>query len=148
MKLNLPTYACRIREENGKRNIFDSCRKKWVPLTPEEWVRQHFIHFLIEEKNFPKSLIAVEFALKINRQDFRSDIVLFNNSGKPVVAVECKAPHIKISQQTFDQIARYNMQLNVNYLIVTNGINHYCCHIEPETNNYTFLPQIPNYKDL
>ena len=148
MDLNLPYFSFRIKEHNGKKLIFDSFRRRWVMLTPEEWVRQNFARYLIEIKHFPASLVAIERSLRINQHDFRSDIVLFAKTGVPLVAVECKAQEVKISQDVFDQIARYNMELRVNYLIVTNGMNHYCCRFNPDILTYTFLPEIPDYLEL
>ena len=146
MVLNLPQYSFRLREKLGKKLIFDSFRRQWVSLTPEEWVRQNFARYLTEEKHFPASLVAIERSLKINQRDFRTDIVLFSKSGNPLIVVECKAPEVKISQQVFDQIARYNLDLRVSYLIVTNGLEHYCCRFDQELLTYTFLPEIPDYK--
>jgi len=148
MELNLPYYSFRIKEHNGKKLIFDSFRRRWVMLTPEEWVRQNFARYLTEIKHFPASLVAIERSLRINQHDFRSDIVLFAKTGIPLVVVECKAPEVKISQDVFDQIARYNMELRVNYLIVTNGMNHYCCRFDPDQLTYTFLTEIPDYPEL
>jgi len=146
MVLNLPQYSFRIREKLGKKHIFDSFRRQWVSLTPEEWVRQNFVRYLTEEKHFPASLVAIERSLRINQRDFRTDIVLFSKSGNPLIVVECKSPEVKISQQVFDQIARYNLDLRVSYLIVTNGLEHYCCRFDQELLTYTFLPEIPDYK--
>lgn len=148
MVLNLPQYSFRIKERPGKKQIFDGFRRKWVALTPEEWVRQNFVHYLTEEKHFPASLVAVERTLRINQRDFRSDVVLFSKTGNPLVVVECKAPEVKISQQVFDQIARYNLDLRVSYLIVTNGLTHYCCRFDQQQLSYTFLPEIPDYKEI
>ena len=148
MELNLPYSSFRIKEHNRKKLIFDSFRRRWVMLTPEEWVRQNFARYLTEIKHFPASLVAIERSLRINQHDFRSDIVLFAKTGIPLVVVECKAPEVKISQDVFDQIARYNMELRVNYLIVTNGMNHYCCRFDPDQLTYTFLPEIPDYLEM
>ena len=148
MLLNLPQYTFRIRENSGKKLIFDSFRRRWVALYPEEWVRQNFVRYLTEEKHFPASLVAIERSLRINQHDFRTDAVLFSKSGNPLVVVEFKAPEIKISQQVFDQIARYNLDLRVSYLIVTNGLMHYCCRFDQQQLTYTFLPEIPDYKDI
>ena len=114
-------------------------------LTPEEWVRQHFVQFLIEEKKYPVSLIALEKQLVVNNLKKRTDIVIYNKQGVPDIIVECKAPHIKISQDTFDQIARYNLKLKAKYLIVTNGIEHYFCRMDFENETYIFLNDIPKY---
>ena len=119
--LNLPAYQYKIKTDGQRKQIFDRIRKKYVALTPEEWVRQHFINFLIEQKKYPESLMMVEMKLKYNRQQKRGDIVIYNNLGKPCVIVECKSPEIKITQDVFDQAARYNMTLKVEYLLVTNG---------------------------
>jgi type I site-specific restriction endonuclease len=143
--LNLPNYSFKIKSELQRNLIFDSIRKKYVKLTPEEWVRQNFIQYLIREKNFPPGLMAVEMGVNINKLPQRSDIVLFNAQGNPLVIVECKAARIKINQATFDQVARYNMKLRVNYLIVTNGLRHYCCQMDYENNSYRFLPEVPDY---
>jgi len=148
MLLNLPQYTFRTSEKQGKKIIFDGFRGRWVALTPEEWVRQNFARYLTEVKHFPASLIAIERSLRINQRDFRTDIVLFSKSGMPLVVVECKAPEVKITQQVFDQIARYNLDLRVSYLIVTNGLMHYCCKFEQEQLSYTFLPEIPDYREL
>jgi type I site-specific restriction endonuclease len=148
MLLNLPQYSFRIREKPGKKEIFDSFRRRWVILTPEEWVRQNFVRYLTEEKHFPTNLVAIERSLRMNHRDFRTDAVLFSKSGNPLAVVECKAPEVKISQQVFDQIVRYNLDLRVCYLIVTNGLTHYCCKFNQNELSYTFLPEIPDYKDI
>ncbi len=145
-KLNLPEYTFRYRELNNKTEIFDVVRKKFVALAPEEWVRQNFLHFLINEKNVPVSLIAVEQALKVYKRKKRSDIIIYRNTGEPLAVVECKAPEVKISQDAFDQIVRYNMTLKVSCLIVTNGIQHYCCMIDYNDLSYKFLDDIPSYE--
>jgi len=148
MLLNLPQYSFRIRETSGKKSIFDGFRRRWVALTSEEWVRQNFARYLTDDKHFPASLVAVERSLRINQHDFRTDIVLFSKLGNPLVVVECKAPEVKISQQVFDQIARYNLDLRVSYLIVTNGLVHYCCRFDQSELSYTFLPEIPDYQEI
>lgn len=148
MILNLPQYSFRIKDKLDKKLIFDGFRKRWVALTPEEWVRQNFVRYLTEEKHYPASLVAIERSLRMNQRDFRTDIVLFSKSGNPLIVVECKAPEVKISQQVFDQIARYNLDLRVSYLIVTNGLTHYCCRFDQEQLSYTFLPEIPDYLEL
>jgi len=144
-KLNLPSYPFRIKKENGKDVIFDELRKKYVRLTPEEWVRQNFIRFLINEKKYPVSLMAVEAAVNVNKNMLRADLVIFGKNGQPVMAVEFKAPSVKISQDTFNQIVRYNMNLRVNYLIVSNGLSHFCCKIDYPANSYQFLQEIPDF---
>lgn len=146
--LKLPTYLFRIKVKEGKKLIFDSWRRKWVSLTPEEWVRQNFARYLTEEKHFPTSRLGVEYPLNLNQQNFRADIVFFGRNGGAEMIVECKAPEVKISQQVFDQIVRYNMKLKVKYLIVTNGLTHYCCIIDKENLTYSFLEDIPDYREL
>ena len=146
--LNLPAHDFKLKHEGKKTQIFDSIRKKFVTLTPEEWVRQHFIQYLISEKKVPASLIAVEMGLKYIELNKRSDIVIYNKEGNPVLLVECKAPDVKITQDTFDQIARYNMTLKVKYLALTNGISHYYCLIDRDNNSYSFLLDLPVYSSL
>ena len=144
-KLNLPEYSFRIKTVDGKTHIFDSFRKKFVRLTPEEWVRQNFVQFMVTAKNYPGSLIAIEAGVKVNDNPQRADLVVFDRSGNPLIVAEFKAPEVKITQQTFDQIMRYNMQLKVPYLIVSNGMEHYCCHIQYSSNTYVFLSEIPDF---
>ena len=147
-KLNLPEYDFIYKTIDSEIHIFDIIRKKNVMLTPEEWVRQNFLMFLINAKQFPKSLIAVEKSIKYNTLTKRFDILIHDNYGKPLIIVECKAPHIDITQDVFDQIARYNMVLKVEHLIVTNGLKHFYCQINYENNSCIFIPEIPNYKDI
>ncbi|HCY40989.1 MAG TPA: restriction endonuclease subunit R [Prolixibacteraceae bacterium] len=147
-KLNLPEYSFRIKVAEGKSSIFDSLRKKFVRLTPEEWVRQNFIQFLIVEKKFPVSLIVVEAGVKVNNNPQRADMIVFDRSGIPALVAEFKAPEVKISQQTFDQIVRYNMQLKVKFLIVSNGLDHFCCSINYADNSYAFIPEIPEFTSI
>lgn len=144
--LEFPTYSFRFKNSENKVAIFDEIRKKFIIITPEEWVRQHVVQFLLQEKKYPKSLINVEKLLKINDLNKRYDIVVFNPDGSILILVECKAPEIKISQHTFDQIARYNMTLKAEYLMVTNGLNHYFCKMDYEKEKYDFLPELPDYK--
>jgi len=144
-ELNLPTYKFRIKSNENKYFIFDIIRKKYVVLTPEEWVRQHYVHYLIEEKKYPISLISIEKKLTINQLTKRTDILIFNAEGNPDIIVECKAPTIKITQETFDQIARYNLKLNANYLILTNGLEHFNCIMDFKNEQYVFLESIPDY---
>ncbi|WP_372793522.1 type I restriction enzyme HsdR N-terminal domain-containing protein [Lutibacter sp.] len=144
-QLNLPTYKFRIKSTKNKYVIFDIIRKKYVSLTPEEWVRQHLIHYLIEEKKYPLSLIGIEKKLTVNKLTKRTDILIFNTKGLPHIIVECKAPSVNITQNAFDQIASYNLKLNANYLMVTNGINHYYCKMDFENEKYIFLQNIPDY---
>lgn len=144
--LNLPTYPFKIKSSENKYFIFDIVRKKYVMLTPEEWVRQHFIHYLISAKNYPISLIAVEKKVTVNKLTKRTDILVFNTKGNPHIIVECKAPSIKISQATFDQIARYNLKLEANYLIVTNGLTHFYSFMDLKNETYVFMENIPEYE--
>ena len=148
LALNLPSFAVKMQQRNGKSLIFDPLRKKYVALTPEEWVRQHFTHFLTDHKGYPKGLLANEIQLDLNGTKKRCDTVLFNKDLSARMIVEYKAPHIAITQAVFDQITRYNMVLKVDYLIVSNGINHYCCKIDYQSMSYSFLPDIPSYTDL
>lgn len=143
--LNFPKFDYRFKSTENKVSIFDIIRKKFVILQPEEWVRQHCVHYLITQRNYPKSLINVEKELTINGLKKRYDIVVFNPDGSIFLMVECKAPKISINQATFDQIARYNLKINAVYLMVTNGINHYYCQMDFEKEQYTFLQDIPSY---
>ena len=145
-ELNFPKFKYRFKSTENKVSIFDVIRKKFIILQPEEWVRQHCVHYLINEKNFPKSLINVEKVLTINGLKKRYDIVVFNSNGSIHLIVECKAPSITINQSSFDQISRYNLALNASYLMVTNGLNHYYCQMDHEVERFSFLKDIPNYK--
>ncbi len=147
-KLNLPKQVFRFKEEKEKTYIFDDFRKKYVVLTPEEWVRQNFLMYLVNEKNYPPSLIAVEAGLKLFKTLKRTDIVVYNKQGDPLLIIECKSPEVGINEKVFDQIVRYNMALQVNYLVVTNGMDHYCCQLDYEKQTYNFLKSIPNYTDI
>lgn len=146
--LNLPTYSFKIKSDLQRKLIFDSIRKKYVVLTPEEWVRQNFIRFLVEEKGYPASLIAIEKKVDVNLLPQRSDIVLYNNKANPVMIVECKAAKIKITQDVFNQIARYNIKLKVPFLVVTNGLRHFCCFMDYEKKSFQFLEEIPDYQNI
>ncbi|WP_369753729.1 type I restriction enzyme HsdR N-terminal domain-containing protein [Flavobacterium sp. WC2409] len=145
-KLNFQLYNFRFKNSENKVSIFDEIRKKFIILTPEEWVRQHVVQFLLEEKKYPKSLINVEKVLKVNGLRKRYDVVVFNTDGSIFILIECKAPEIKIAQITFDQIARYNMTMKAEYLMVTNGLNHYFCQMDFENEKYQFLAELPMYK--
>ncbi|MGM0634935.1 MAG: type I restriction enzyme HsdR N-terminal domain-containing protein [Bacteroidota bacterium] len=144
-KLNFPTYSFRFKNKENKIAVFSILRKKFLTLTPEEWVRQHCIHYLIEEKNYPKSLLNEEKQVLVNGISKRYDIVGYKKSGEIRLIVECKAPSIRIKQNTFDQIAQYNMQLKADYLMLTNGINHYFCQMDWKNQNYSFLRELPQY---
>ena len=144
-QLNFKKYNFRFKNKENSLFIFDIIRKKFVRLHPEEWVRQHCIHFLINQKKIPKSLINVEKQLIVNQLKKRYDIVVFNKIGGIDLVVECKAPEVQICQDTFDQIARYNMALNATYLMVTNGLNHYYCTVNIAQKKYDFLAELPTY---
>jgi Type I restriction enzyme R protein N terminus (HSDR_N) len=144
--LNFPKFSFRFKNNENKPFIFDEIRKKFVALQPEEWVRQHCVQYLIVEKKYPKSLVNVEKELKINGLKKRYDIVIFKSNGNIRLIVECKAPKITINQNTFDQVARYNLALNAEYLMVTNGLNHYYCTMDFKDQRYQFLKDIPDYK--
>ncbi len=145
LKLNFPTYTFRFKNNENKVSIFDEIRKKFIILTPEEWVRQHVVHYLINEKKYPKSLINVEKVLTVNGLRKRYDVVVFNPDGSIHILVECKAPEVKISQATFDQIARYNMTMKARFLNVTNGLSHFYCQMDFENEKYQFLQSLPDY---
>ena len=145
-KLNFQLYNFRFKNSENKVSIFDAIRKKFIVLTPEEWVRQHVVQFLLEEKKYPHSLINVEKVLKVNGLRKRYDVVVYNQDGSIFLLIECKAPEIKIAQATFDQIARYNMTMRASFLMVTNGLNHYFCQMDFENEKYHFLEELPNYK--
>ena len=144
-KLNFPTYSFRFKNSENKVSIFDEIRKKFILLTPEEWVRQHVVQFLLQDKKYPKSYINVEKLIKINELSKRYDGVVFQPNGEIFLLIECKAPEVPISQQTFDQIARYNLVLKAKYLMVTNGLNHYFCRMDFENEKYVFLKELPEY---
>ncbi len=143
--LNLPQVKFRIKSNENTQLIFDIIRKKYVALTPEEWVRQHVVHYLITVRGYPKSLIAVEKQLTVNTLKKRFDILVFNTKGLPKIIIECKSPSIKITQKAFDQIARYNLKLNAEYLMVTNGLQHYYCTLDIINERYVFLKKLPDY---
>ena len=145
VQLNLPKYSFKIKNRENKFYIFDIIRKKYVVLTPEEWVRQHFVHYLITDKKYPKSIIAIEKQLKYNGLIKRTDILVFDKRGRPDIIVECKSPNIKISQNAFDQIARYNLNLNANFLVVTNGLQHFYCKLDHQNEQYVFLDDLTQY---
>ena len=146
--LNLPTYEAKISEENGKLRIFDPLRKCNVALTPEEWVRQHFVNYLVNHKGYPTTLTANEVALKLNDTSRRCDTVVYDKQLQPRVIVEYKAPTVKITKEVFAQISRYNLVLKVDYLIISNGLQHYCCKMDYEKSTFSFLNDIPTYSTL
>ena len=142
-KLNLPKVFLKTKLVRGTIQVFDVVRKKYFKLTAEEWVRQHFIHYLKNNKNYPLGLMGVEKMVIYNDLKIRADIILYNTQGIPYMIVECKAPNINITQDTFDQISRYNIKLKVRYLVVTNGRKHFCCAMDYKSNIITFLDEIP-----
>ena len=146
--LELPPYAFKISDKNGQLTLFDEIRKKHIVITPEEWVRQHFVQYLINQKKYPKTLIKLEGGHKLHGMAKRTDIVVFNSDGKKILLVECKAPSVDIDQKTFDQVARYNMVHSVSLLAVTNGLQHYFCRIDFEKRDYIFIEELPDYNDL
>ena len=148
IRLNLPEYEINVVERDGKRMIFDFLRRKYVALTPEEWVRQHFTHFLVSQKGYPKTLLANEAQLQIGDKQLRCDTVLYNKEMQPLMIVEYKAPQIQLQQKTFDQIAAYNLLLHADFLVVSNGLQHYCCQMVYEQRTYRFLTEIPDYSTL
>ena len=143
--LNFKKYSFRFKSSEKNTYIFDSIRKKFVVLQPEEWVRQHVVHFLTEDKKYPKSIINVEKQITVNSLKKRFDIVVFNSDGSIKILVECKSPSVSINQATFDQIAQYNIKLHAEYLMVTNCLMHYYCKIDAKKENYTFLREIPDF---
>ena len=146
--LNLPPTELKMQQKEGATYVFDVLRRRYIRLTPEEWVRQHFVHFLIERKGYPEGLLANEVSLTLNTTTKRCDTVLYDREARPQMIVEYKAPHITLSQKVFDQISRYNIALRVPYLIVSNGLQHYCCRIDYELGTYAFLREIPAYGEL
>lgn len=147
-ELNLPPYEVKVREANGQRQIFDILRRKYVALTPEEWVRQHFVHLLTEHLGYPTALLANEVPLQVGDKRVRADSVLYSPTLQPQMIVEYKAPTVAITQKVFDQITVYNLLLHVDYLIVSNGLQTYCCKMDYEHQTYVFLENIPPYQSL
>lgn len=147
-RLNLPLFEIKLRGTKAQPQIFDILRKKYIALTPEEWVRQHFVHFLVEHKGYPAALMANEIQLKVGEKTLRADSVLYSRDLKPRMIIEYKAPHIPITQKVFDQISIYNMLLHVDYLVVSNGLQHYICKMDYNDKKYLFLEDIPDYKEL
>lgn len=143
VKLNLPEYTFRTKIEREKTMIFDGIRKKFVVLTPEEWVRQNFIRYLNVEKAYPENLMAVEKQILVNGKQRRFDLLIYNRSGQPLLIAEFKAPGVKVTQEAFDQVVRYNMALHVQHVVVSNGLQHFACEIDYLNNTYSFLKEIP-----
>ena len=147
--LNLPPYEANIKRISGAVKILDILRHKFVALTPEEWVRQHFTHYLIAHKGYPPELMANEVAVSLNGMSRRCDTVVYSREGlKPLMIIEYKRPDVEITQKVFNQICRYNMVLEVEYLVVSNGLKHYCCQVDIKKGGYTFLEDIPDHPNL
>jgi len=147
-QLNLPAFDIKVKKIGDKPVVFDSLRRKYVALTPEEWVRQHFVNYLVTDRRYPASLIANEACIQLNGQNKRCDSVVYNNQLHPLVIVEYKSPDVKITQEVFNQIVCYNIVLKVKYLIVSNGLNHYCCKMDYETQTFEYLQDIPLFTEL
>jgi len=147
-RLNLPDYPMQIRRRNEQVQIFDILRKRFIALSPEEWVRQHMIHFLVQHQGYAAGRIACEYTLRINGMNKRADIVVFNKSGSPVLLVECKAPEIVLNQHVFDQAARYNLQLNLPYLVITNGLQLKAAHLNASQKQVNPLQKLPTQEEL
>lgn len=148
-RLNFPTYNFTItKDKEGRLFIFDTLRKRKLLLTPEEWVRQHVLRYLTEEKQYPPGLISAESGLKVNRLNRRYDALVYNRNGEPVLLIECKAPGVRIDQKVFDQIVAYNQSVHAPYLYVTNGLKHFCCRLDARGKKYLFLEEIPAFNHL
>lgn len=145
--LAFPSYPFEVKRDSGQELIWDGLRKKWLVLTPEEWVRQHLVEFLVQERAFPRGRTMLEYRFKINKMDRRADLVVFDDLGTPVFMAECKRPTVALDQKTLDQVARYNITLGVPYLLITNGLQHYCLEIK-RNNQAIWLNDIPKFEDL
>lgn len=148
IRLNLPTYDIKLRDAGGRLEVLDPLRRRWVALTPEEWVRQHFVHWLTADLGYPAALMANEVRLSIGQKELRADSVLYSREITPRMIIEYKAPHIAITQRVFDQIAAYNIKLQADYLVASNGLTHYCCKRVNEGKKYLFIDHIPRYEEL
>ncbi|MFV0310018.1 MAG: type I restriction enzyme HsdR N-terminal domain-containing protein [Dysgonomonas sp.] len=148
LDLNLPPFNINVKKTDGRLSVFDRLRRKFVTLTPEEWVRQHFINYLITEKGYPQALMANEIQINLNNQKRRCDSIVYDKTISPLVIVEYKSPDVEITQAVFDQIVRYNIVLKVKYLIVSNGLSHYCCRMDYSTQTFEYLADIPTYTEL
>lgn len=147
-KLNLPRFEIRVERHAGRLTIYDILRRRHVALTPEEWVRQHFIHFLIDHKGYPKGLLANEVELHCGEKSLRCDSLLYDREMRPRMIIEYKAPSVVITPKVFQQIATYNFLLHVDYLVVSNGLNHYCVKMDYDNQNFLYLEEIPSYENL
>ena len=146
--LNLPKTELKVTTKAGKPHVFDFLRRKYVTLTPEEWVRQQFVHFLVDSKGYPAECIGNEVSIRLGSMRKRCDTVVYGREAEPLMIVEYKSPGVEITQQVFDQISRYNIRLRVKWLIVSNGLQHYCCHIDYANGTYRFVEDIPSYTDI
>ena len=147
-ELHLPPFDVKVRGKKEKPEIFDFLRKRYVALTPEEWVRQHFVHWLVEGKGYPKGLVGNEVALACGEKKLRCDSIVYNKEGSPLMIIEYKAPTVSLTQRVFHQISAYNLLLHVDYLVVSNGLQHYCCRMDYEAQTFHFLQEIPDYDKL
>lgn len=147
-KLNLPEVELRLKHESQTNYVFDPIRKKWLVLTPEEWVRQHIVNYLVNYKNYPPSLISMEASLKYNQLSKRSDVLIFNKLGKPLLIIECKAAKVRIVQKVIEQVSLYNKTIGAIFLCVSNGLNHYCWTMNQNSQKFDFLKQIPDYNEI
>ena len=148
MSLNLPSFDISIAQRNGRPTVFDPLRRRFVALTPEEWVRQHFVNYLVQHLHYPAGLMANEVELTVGDKHLRCDTLLYNKEMQPQMIIEYKAPHIALSQKVFDQITAYNLLLHVDYLVVSNGMEHLCCQMDYDNRRYVFLHDIPDYNQL
>ncbi len=148
MSLNLPSFDINIAQRNGRPTVFDPLRRRFVALTPEEWVRQHFVNYLVHHLHYPAGLMANEVELSDGDKHLRCDTLLYNKDMQPQMIIEYKAPHIALTQKVFDQITAYNLLLHVDYLVVSNGMEHLCCQMDYDNRRYVFLPNIPDYNQL
>ena len=147
-ELNLPKFELQLGGTREKPEIFDFLRRRFVKLTPEEWVRQHFVHWLVEHKGYPKGLLGNEIELRVGEKKLRCDSILYNQFTEPRMIIEYKAPTVALTQKVFDQISAYNLLLHVDYLLISNGVQHFCCQMDYEHHSYIFLPDIPDYEKI
>ena len=147
-ELNLPSFDIKIRGTREKPEVYDFLRQRYVALTPEEWVRQHFVHWLVEDKGYPKGLLANEVAMKCGDKTLRCDSILYDKEARPQMIIEYKAPTVSVTQRVFSQISAYNLLLHVDYLVISNGLQHYCCRMDYERQTYHFLQEVPDFLSL
>jgi hypothetical protein len=147
-ELNLPKFELQLGGTREKPEIFDFLRRRFVKLTPEEWVRQHFVHWLVEHKGYPKGLLGNEIELRVGEKKLRCDSILYNQFTEPRMIIEYKAPTVALTQKVFDQISAYNLLLHVDYMLISNGLQHFCCQMDYEHHSYIFLPDIPDYEKI